>query len=125
LLANGVMVLDALSITAEAISNRSIAEVIMSLSNRLKRGEGLAVPLTETGIFPRLAVQLVQVGEESGQLEEMLLRVADIYDDEVKRTLQRLLAMLVPVMTICIGVFVAGIIATMLTAILSSYDLSQ
>ena len=55
----------------------------------------------------------------------MLLRVADIYDEEVKRTLQRLLAMLVPVMTICIGVFVAGIIATMLTAILSSYDLSM
>ena len=124
LLANGVMVLDALSITAEAISNRSIAETIMSLSNRLKRGEGLAVPLTDTGIFPRLAVQLVQVGEESGQLEAMLLRVADIYDEEVKRTLQRLLAMLVPVMTICIGIFVAGIIATMLTAILSSYDLS-
>ena len=124
LLANGVMVLDALSITAEAISNRSIAEAIMSLSNRLKRGEGLAVPLTDTGIFPRLAVQLVQVGEESGQLEAMLLRVADIYDEEVKRTLQRLLAMLVPVMTICIGIFVAGIIATMLTAILSSYDLS-
>lgn len=125
LLANGVMVLDALSITAEAISNRSIAEAIMSLSNRLKRGEGLAVPLTDTGIFPRLAVRLVQVGEESGQLEAMLLRVADIYDEEVKRTLQRLLAMLVPVMTICIGIFVAGIIATMLTAILSSYDLSR
>ena len=125
LLANGVMVLNALSITAEAISNRSIAEALMSLSNRLKRGEGLAAPLTETGIFPRLAVQLVQVGEESGQLEEMLLRVADIYDEEVKRTLQRLLAMLVPVMTICIGIFVAGIIATMLTAILSSYDLSR
>jgi general secretion pathway protein F len=125
LLANGVMVLDALSITAEAISNRSIAEAIMSLSSRLKRGEGLAGPLTDTGIFPRLAVQLVQVGEESGQLEEMLLRVADIYDEEVKRTLQRLLAMLVPAMTICIGIFVAGIIATMLTAILSSYDLSR
>jgi general secretion pathway protein F len=125
LLANGVMVLNALSITAEAISNRSIAEAIMSLSIRLKRGEGLAMPLTETGIFPRLAVQLVQVGEESGQLEAMLLRIADIYDEEVKRTLQRLLAMLVPVMTICIGIFVAGIIATMLTAILSTYDLSM
>ena len=84
LLANGVMVLDALSITAEAISNRPIAEAIMSLSNRLKRGEGLAAPLTDTGIFPRLAVQLVQVGEESGQLEAMLLRIADIYDEEVK-----------------------------------------
>ena len=103
----------------------SIGTGDISIPNRLKRGEGLAGPLAETGIFPRLAVQLVQVGEESGQLEAMLLRVADIYDEEVKRTLQRLLAMLVPVMTICIGIFVAGIIATMLTAILSSYDLSM
>jgi len=125
LLANGVMVLNALSITAEGISNRSIAQAITDLANRLKRGEGLAVPLTETGIFPRVAVQLVQVGEESGQLEAMLLRIADIYDEEVKRTLQRLLAMLVPVMTIFIGIFVAGIIATMLTAILSTYEFAM
>ena len=125
LLANGVMVLNALSITAEGISNRSIAQAITDLANRLKRGEGLAVPLTETGIFPRVAVQLVQVGEESGQLEAMLLRIADIYDEEVKRTLQRLLAMLVPVMTIFVGIFVAGIIATMLTAILSTYEFAM
>jgi general secretion pathway protein F len=124
LLANGVMVLNALSITAETISNRPLAEAISGLAGRLKRGEGLALPLMETGLFPRLAVQLIQVGEESGQMESMLLRVADIYDEEVKRTIQRLLAMLVPVMTICIGILVAGIIATMLTAILSTYELS-
>ena len=124
LLANGVMVLNALSITAETISNRLLAEAIGGLAGRLKRGEGLALPLMETGLFPPLAVQLIQVGEESGQMESMLLRVADIYDEEVKRTIQRLLAMLVPVMTICIGILVAGIIATMLTAILSTYELS-
>lgn len=124
LLANGVMVLNALSITAEAISNREITDAVSGLANRLKRGEGLATPLMETGVFPRLAVQLVRVGEESGQLEAMLLRVAEIYDDEVKRTLQRMLSLLVPVMTICIGILVAGIIATMLTAILSTYELS-
>jgi general secretion pathway protein F len=124
LLANGVMVLNALSITAETISNRELADAIRGLSDRLKRGEGLALPLMETGLFPRLAVQLVRVGEESGQLELMLLRTAEIYDEEVKRTLQRLLALLVPVMTICIGVLVASIIAIMLTAILSTYELA-
>jgi general secretion pathway protein F len=77
----------------------------------------------ETGVFPRLAVQLVQVGEESGQLEAMLLRIADIYDEEVKRSLQRILSLLVPIVTICLGVVVATIIASMLTAILSTYDL--
>lgn len=125
LLANGVMVLNALSITAETISNRQLAEAIAGLSGRLKRGEGLSLPLMETGLFPRLAVQLIRVGEESGQMESMLLRVADIYDEEVKRTIQRLLALLVPVMTICIGILVAAIIATMLTAILSTYELSS
>ncbi|MGH6891714.1 MAG: type II secretion system F family protein [Dongiaceae bacterium] len=124
LLANGVMVLTAVSITAETISNRRIAQAIGGLANRLKRGEGLATPLLETGLFPPLAVQLVRVGEESGQLEKMLLRVADIYDEEVKRTLQRMLSLLVPVLTICIGILVGAIIATMLTAILSTYDLA-
>lgn len=124
LLANGVMVLNALAITAETISNRELADAISGLAARLKRGEGLSGPLVELGLFPRLAVQLIQVGEESGQLESMLLRVAEIYDEEVKRTIQRLLALLVPVMTICIGILVAAIIATMLTAILSTYELS-
>lgn len=124
LLANGVTVLNALSITAETISNRELAEAIGGLAGRLKQGEGLSRPLTELNLFPRLATQLIQVGEESGQTESMLLRVAEIYDEEVKRTIQRLLALLVPVMTICIGILVAAIIATMLTAILSTYELS-
>lgn len=123
LLTNGVTVLNAVSMTAGTVTNRVVAEAIGGLANRLKRGEGLAVPLMETGVFPRLAVQLVQVGEESGQLEAMLLRIAEIYEEEVKRSLQRILSLLVPTVTICLGLFVAAIIASMLTAILSTYDL--
>ena len=100
-----------------------MAEAIEGIGGRLKRGEGLTTPLMETGVFPRLAVQLIQVGEESGQLEAMLLRVADIYDEEVKRGLQRIISLLVPVVTIFLGVLVAAIIGSMLTAILSTYDL--
>ena len=125
LLAHGVLVLSALSITADAVANREIAAAIRGLSSRLGGGEGLATPLMETGLFPRLAVQLIRVGEESGQLEAMLLRVAEIYDGEVKHTLERVLSLLVPVMTICIGVLVAAIIGTMLTAILSTYEISM
>jgi general secretion pathway protein F len=125
LLAHGVLVLSAVSITADAVANRQMAAAVRGLSSKLGGGEGLAAPLMETGLFPRLAVQLIRVGEESGQLEPMLLRVADIYDDEVKRTLQRLLALVVPVMTICIGALVAAIIGTMLTAILSTYEISM
>src|SRR5262249_51156362 len=119
LLANGVTPL-----AAGAIGNRAVARAVEGIGGRLKRGEGLARPLRELPLFPRLAAQLVQVGEESGQLEQMLLKVADIYDEEVKRTLQRLVALLVPLVTIGLGMLVAGIIGTMLTAILATYDLS-
>jgi len=124
LLANGVTAVPAFSIAVGAIGNREVGRVIEGVSGRLQRGEGLALPLRDTGLFPPLAAQLVQVGEDSGQLEPMLLKVADIYDEEVKRTLQRLMTLLVPVVTIGLGLLVAGIIATMLSAILSTYDLS-
>ncbi|HEU5445350.1 MAG TPA: type II secretion system F family protein [Pseudolabrys sp.] len=124
LLANGVTALPALSIAVGAIGNREMGRVIELVSGRLQRGEGLALPLRDTGLFPPLAAQLVQVGEDSGQLEPMLLKVAEIYDEEVKRTLQRLMTLLVPVVTIGLGLLVAGIIATMLGAILSTYELS-
>lgn len=124
LLANGVTALSAFSIAAGAIGNRWVARAVDSTGSRLKRGEGLARPLRELRLFPRLAAQLIQVGEDSGQLESMLLKVADIYDEEVKRTLQRLMALLVPLVTIGLGLLVAGIIGTMLTAILATYELS-
>lgn len=124
LLANGVTALDALTIAVGAIGNRAIARAIDSVTGRLRRGEGLSGPLLETGVFPRLAARLVQVGEESGRLDAMLLQVADIYDEEVKRTLQKLLALLVPIVTIGLGLVVAGIVASMLSAMLGTYDLS-
>ncbi|MGH6933803.1 MAG: type II secretion system F family protein [Dongiaceae bacterium] len=124
LLANGVTVLNAMSIALGTLGNRALAQATDGLTARLKRGEGLAMPMMDCGAFPRLAVQLIQVGEESGQLDGMLIRVADIYDDEVKRALDRLMSLLVPVITIGLGVLVAAIIASMVTAILSVYDLS-
>ncbi len=77
----------------------------------------------ETGVFPNLALQLVRVGEETGKLDAMLLRIADIYDDEVKRSIERMLSLLVPLVTLALGVLIAGIIGSMMAAILSAYDL--
>ena len=121
---NGVPILEALKIASEAIANKAIAEVIRSLGQHLRRGERMAPHLARSHVFPRLAVQLVQVGEESGELTAMLLRIAQLYDDEVKRALQRLVSMMVPAITIALGLLVAGIVATMLSAILSTYDLA-
>jgi general secretion pathway protein F len=123
LLANGVSVLNALALTTETLDNRAIAEATARVQGRLAKGEGLAEPLMETGVFPGLALQLIRVGEETGKLDEMLLRIAAIYDDEVQRTIERMLSLLVPLVTLVLGVLIAAIIGSMMAAILSSYDL--
>ncbi|MEE8499229.1 MAG: type II secretion system F family protein [Kiloniellales bacterium] len=123
LLANGVSVLNALALTTETLDNQAIAEAAGRAQARLAKGEGLAEPLLETGVFPGLALQLIRVGEETGQLDVMLLRIAVIYDDEVKRTIERMLSLLVPLVTLVLGVLIAAIIGSMMAAILSSYDL--
>ncbi len=115
--------LNALALTTETLDNRAIAEAAGRAQARLAKGEGLAEPLMETGVFPGLALQLIRVGEETGQLDQMLLRIAVIYDDEVKRTIERMLSLLVPLVTRVLGVLIAAIIGSMMAAILSSYDL--
>ena len=123
LMSNGVSVLNAVSMTVGALGNRAVAAELSELRGRLAKGEGLAGPLSELGIFPRLAVQLIEIGEESGRLEVMLLRVAEIYDEELRRGLERFLALLVPVVTVLMGLVIAVIIGSMLAAILSAYEL--
>lgn len=123
LLVNGVTILKAVSIASDTIENRFLAEKIKATVLQLNKGEGLAAPLANSGVFPQLALQLVRVGEESGELEGMLAQVAEIYEGEVKRSVERLLALLVPAITIGLGLLVAGIIGSMLSAILSAYRL--
>lgn len=119
LLRNGVAPLTALSIVKDILSNAVMAEAIGRVATRLKEGQGLAQPLMAAQVFPDLAVNLVRVGEETGQLEGMLDKVAEIYEREVQRTLDRLLALLVPVLTIGLGLLIAAIIVSVLSAILS------
>ena len=118
-----VDLLSSISVAQEAISNTAIARAIDQLIPSLKEGRGMAAPLIEAAVFPRLAAHLVRVGEESGQLEEMMVKVADIFDQEVQLSINRLMAVLVPALTIVLGVFVGGIILTILSAIMSVYDL--
>jgi general secretion pathway protein F len=119
LLQNGVGLLNTLGIVRDTVKNTTIASAIDNVALRLKEGRGLAQPLMATGQFPKLVVHLVRVGEETGKLEDMLAKVADIYDEEVSRTTARMLALLVPVLTIVMGVMVASIITSILSAIFS------
>jgi general secretion pathway protein F len=124
LLQNGVPLLTAMSIVKETLNNRAAAERVEAAVAVVKEGGGLSAPLAEVGWLPDLAVQMIKLGEESGHLPEMLERIANTYDKEVKITVQRLLALLEPVLIVGLGIVIAGIIASIMMAILSVNDLA-
>ena len=123
LLANGVPPLTALAIVQDALANATLRRALGDAAAVMKEGGGLAAPLARTGVFPRLAVHLLGVGEESGQLDPMLLKIAEVFDRDVRSTIERLMTLLVPALTIVLGLIIAVIITAVLMAILSAYDL--
>ncbi len=124
LLTNGVVLASALELGREIVVNREFHRALADMINQLKEGRGFAEPLRQTGVFPPLAVHLARIGEESGRLDDMLLRLADILDRQVQQRIERLLTILVPAMTVALGIFVAAIIGAILSAILSTYELA-
>lgn len=123
LLANGVPPLAALAIVQDALGNSTLRRALGEAATAMKDGGGLAAPLGRAGVFPKLAVHLLAVGEESGQLDPMLLKIAEVFDRDVQSTIERLMALLVPALTIVLGAIVAVIITSVMMAILSAYDL--
>lgn len=119
LLKNGVPLLSAIGISRQVTSNRALDEALEQAAEQVKGGGGLSLALAQSQRFPRLALQMVQVGEEAGQLDTMLLKVADTFDLESKRAIDRLLAALVPALTIVMTVLVAIIMAAILLPLLS------
>lgn len=124
LLASGIPMLNALAIVKDTHTNRVLGEAVASIAESVAQGQGLAGPMMNTGRFPRLASHLVQVGEETGQLEQTLSRLADIYEQEVTLSIQRMLALVEPVLIIGLGIVVGGIIMSILVAVLSVNDLA-
>lgn len=125
LIGNGVSLLTALSIVKDTLSNTVMSEGLGVVALQLKEGKGLGRPLMDTGLFPKLAIHLVMVGEETGKLQEMLIRIADIYDREVQSTVKRMLALMEPVLILGLGLVIGGIIMSILVAILSVNDLAM
>ncbi|MDE2308512.1 MAG: type II secretion system inner membrane protein GspF [Xanthomonadaceae bacterium] len=119
LLKNGVPLLGALSIARQVTANRALDKALSETHEQVKDGSGLSLALGRAKLFPRLAMQMVQVGEEAGQLDSMLLKVADTFELESKRAIDRLLAALVPALTIVMTVMVAIIMAAILLPLLS------
>ena len=123
LLANGVTLLAGLSIVKETMGNVVLQNALDGVTAKLREGKGFGRPLAETGLFPRLATQMILVGEESGRLEEMLGRVADVYDREVATAIKRFLAVLEPVLILGLAVLVGGIVFSILLGVMGMSEL--
>ena len=119
LLKNGVPLLGALAIARQVTGNRALDAALEAAHEQVKGGAGLSLALNQSKLFPRLAMQMVQVGEEAGQLDIMLLKVADTFELESKRAIDRLLAALVPALTIVMTLMVGVIMAAILLPLLS------
>jgi general secretion pathway protein F len=123
LLGNGVTLLGGLSIVKETMGNGVMADALDGVVVRLREGKGFGRPLAETGLYPKLATQMILVGEESGRLEEMLNRIADVYDREVQTAIKRFLAVLEPALILSLAVVIGGIVFSILLGVLGMSEL--
>jgi type IV pilus assembly protein PilC len=113
LMASGVPILQAINITRDTLDNVVIANSLERVHDRVRDGEPLSVPLEQTGVFPQMVTSMIQVGEETGQLPEMLNRVADIYDEEVDNAVGALTSIIEPVLIVGLAVVVGTIVLAM------------
>ena len=123
LLHGGVPLLQAMTIVRDVISNQSIAKMVEPIRNGIKKGEGIALPMRQSGVFPPLAMHLVEVGEESGKLDAMLIQVAEVYDVDVRNNVKRLISFFEPALILLMGIIIGTIVVSMLLAIFSINDI--
>ena len=113
LVASGVSILDGLEITAKTAGNRVLHDAIMASRASIAGGETISEPLKKSGVFPPMVVSMINVGEQTGGLDEMLTKIADFYDEEVDAAVSALLTAMEPVMIVFLGVIVGGMIVSM------------
>ena len=113
LISSGVPILDGLEITAKTSGNAIVEDAIMVTRKSIERGETIAAPLKETGVFPPMVTQMIGVGEATGALDTMLAKIADFYEEEVDTAVAGLLTLLEPIMIAVLGVVVGGIVIAM------------
>jgi len=125
LLNNGVPILQALTIVKETTGNVIVARVISTVHESVKEGETITVPLRASGVFPAMVAGLVDVGEQTGALPDMLMKIADVYDDEVDNAVAAMTSLLEPIMILFLAVVVGSIVIAMflpLVRIIPGFD---
>ncbi len=125
LIKSGVPILEALSVSSNAIGNLVISKAVLDAKTKIKEGQSISGPLAASGVFPPMVTQMIMVGEESGELEEMLVNVANFYDQEVDRTVEKLTAIIEPLMMVFIGLTIGTMIIAMYLPIFNMVNLIQ
>ena len=124
LVANSVPLVQSIGIAAATLNNKMIALAMGGVAQGVKRGEGIAAPVRKAGVFPPLAAHLLTVGEETGKLDLMFARMADIYETDTRASIKRFTALFEPVIILVMGVMVGALILSMLLAITSINDVA-
>ena len=119
LIASAVPLIAGVRIVQDIASNKIVAEGISRIADGAKRGEGVSRPMRDAGVFPGLAIHLVEVGEETGRLDVMLLQVADVYEKDVKTSIKALTSVFEPAIILVMGIIVGTVVLSMLMAIFS------
>jgi general secretion pathway protein F len=119
LTASAVPLIASVRIVEQVVRNQIVAEAISKIADGAKRGEGVAKPMREAGVFPDLAIHLVEVGEETGRLDAMLLQVADTYEKDVRTSVKALTSVFEPAIILVMGIIVGAVVLSMLMAIFS------
>ncbi len=119
LMASGVPVLQALNIVRDTAGNQVIADAIQKVHDAVKEGDSMALPMEASGVFPDMVISMVDVGEETGALPEMLIRVADSYDDEVDTTVEGLTSVIEPIMIVMLALVIGTIVIAMFVPLIS------
>ncbi|MEP6811065.1 MAG: type II secretion system F family protein [Chthoniobacterales bacterium] len=119
LVTSGVPILQALNITRETAGNTVIAKAITQVHDSVKEGESIVLPLEASGAFPPMVISMIDVGEETGQLPEMLLKIAEVYDDEVDNAVAGLTSMLEPIMIVFLALVVGTIVIALFMPLIS------
>jgi general secretion pathway protein F len=125
LVANTVPLVQSIAISAATLNNRTLSNALAAVAQGVKRGEGIAAPMRKAGVFPPLAAHLLTVGEETGRLDSMFARMADIYENETRASIRRFTAIFEPLIILVMGVVVGALILSMLIAITSINQMAE
>jgi type IV pilus assembly protein PilC len=119
LVTSGVPILQALNITRDTAGNAIVADAVTKVHDAVKEGESIVQPLEASGVFPPMVISMVDVGEETGQLPEMLLKIAEVYDDEVDNAVEGLTSLLEPIMIVFLALIVGTIVIALFMPLIS------